>query len=177
LEIRTQPQRVRWKIPDLTASDGHRVTCTFGCSVAAVDRAADRQMLAETFLVSRDLVDGRDVAAHFGPALIAAAGQMAATTPGEALLTDPSRSAMEDALRRRRQPVAFAAGLELLAPFEVHLSSPSVERLRMESMERQLAERGRRAARAFPARRELLKSFDGMRAASRDCRCRACSRR
>ncbi|MGB7159991.1 MAG: hypothetical protein WBD40_18135 [Tepidisphaeraceae bacterium] len=167
VEIHARPLRLRWTLSDLATADGHRLNCTFTCSVVAVDRAADRQMLAETFLASRDAVGAGDVVAHFLPAFASAATQLVSTKPADGWLNDSAESAMAEALRAAARPIAFASGIELLPPFEVQLASPSVERLRIEAMERQLAER-RSAGQVehFQRAAELLRSFDALRAAS-----------
>jgi hypothetical protein len=167
LELRAQPLRTRWTITDLATSDGHRLNCTFTCSVAAVDRTADRQMLAETFLASREVVEPADIVAHFQPVLTAAAAKLAATKLVEEWLTAASETIMGEALRAAGQSAAFACGLELLPPLNVQLSSPTHQRARLESMERQLSER--RAAgqlEHFQRAAELLKRFDDLRGAS-----------
>jgi hypothetical protein len=167
VEIRTLPLRTRWTLTDLPTSDGHRLHCTFTCSVAAVDRAADRQMLAETFLAARDLVESADVVAHFQPVFVSAAAKLAATRSAEQWLSAASEGTMGDALRAAGQSAAFACGLELLPPVNVQLSSPTLQRSRFESMERQLSER--RAVgqfEHFQRAAELLKRFDDLRGAS-----------
>lgn len=167
VEVRTQPLRLRWTLTDLTTSDGHRLTCTFTCSLRAVDRLADRKMLAETFLASRDVVEPGDVVSHFKPALTSTAAQLAATKPADAWLNSASERTMAEALRTDAAPVAFACGIELLAPFEVQLSSASVERQRMEAMERRLAERRAEwQAEHFQRAAELLRNFEALRTAS-----------
>ncbi|HEV2295000.1 MAG TPA: hypothetical protein VGR35_14190 [Tepidisphaeraceae bacterium] len=167
LHLRAQPLRPRWTLSDLASADGHRLTCTFTCSVVAVDRPADRKMLAETFLAGRDVIEPADIVNHFKPALMSAASQLAATRPADAWLSPASERTMAEALRTSAAPVAFACGIELLPPFEVQLTSPSVERQRMEAMERRLAERRAEwQAEHFQRAAELLRSFETQRAAS-----------
>jgi len=167
IEVRPQPVRLRWTLKDLAAADGHRLTCLFSCSVSAVDRAADRHMLAETFLAQRDAIEAADVVTHFHPTFAAAAAQLTATKNASEWLEPDAGTAMSDALRAAAKPVAFASGLELLPPFEVQLTSPSVERQRFETMERQLAERRAEwQAEHFQRAADLLKRFETMRAAS-----------
>ncbi len=167
VEVQTQPLRLRWSLSDLIALDGHPLTCTFTCSVRAVDRPADRTMLAEAFLAGRDVVEPGDVVNHFKPALTSAASRLAGTKPADGWLNAASERTMAEALRTDAAPVAFACGIELLAPFEVQLTSASVERQRMEAMERGLAQRRAEwQAEHFQRAAELLRNFENMQSAS-----------
>ena len=75
------------------------------------------------------------------PVLTAAATKLAATKSVEEWLIAASETTMGEALRAAGQAAAFACGLELLPPVNVQLSSPTYQRSRFESMERQLTER------------------------------------
>lgn len=167
-EVRTAPLRSRLRLAGLSTSDAHAIEVTFACGVTALEREVDRNMLAEAFLSNRDSVDADDVMAHFSPALRDAAGRVIETQPAEHWLSGgTSRQALLDALRAAAKPVAFNCGVELVAPFELTLASPTVEREKIESMQRKLAER-RAAGQAEHVQRaaELLKQFQSLRDAA-----------
>jgi len=167
LQLRPAPLRVRWELADLVSSDGHRLRCAFGCGVRAVDRPADRRMLEEALLDGRDAVTAEAVFAHFTPALRAAADRAIAARPGEGWLDAAAGRELGDVIKRAGDAVAFACGVELLAPVDVDLHSPTLERQRLETMERQLAER--RAAgqvEHFQRAASLLREFEQLRQAA-----------
>jgi hypothetical protein len=167
LVLRAAPLRLRWELEDLVAGDGHRLRCTFACGVRAVDRPADRRMLEEALLDGRDAVTADVVVAHFAPALRAAATRVAADRAGEAWLADGADRTLADALKQAGDALAFASGVELLAPVEVELHSPTLERQKLEAMERQLAER-RAAGQVEHVQRAtaLLREFEQLRQAA-----------
>src|SRR5688572_3389921 len=77
IEIRPTPLRVRWRLVDLSSSDGHELRCDFECSVRALPDPTERRMLREVLLQKRSRATDVDVAAHFARALQAAAAKTA----------------------------------------------------------------------------------------------------
>src|SRR3989442_7467717 len=72
-----------------------------------------------------------------------------------------------DSLRNAGTKVAFSCGLELLPPFDLDVQSPSLERQRIESMQRTLAEqRTTGQLEHFQRATELLKQFESIRQAA-----------
>lgn len=162
--VRAVPLRVRWDLAELVSADGHELRCTFACSVRATEGATDREMLREVLLDGRRSVMAEDVAEHFAPALRSAAAKLAATRDAADWVSGESDGAMIDGLRASAKSIAFGCGLELLAPFEAHLQSPSYERQKLEAMQQKLAEQ-RAAGQIEHVQRaaELLRHFEGLR--------------
>jgi hypothetical protein len=166
LILRDQPIRVRWNFQHLTTSDAHGLSCTFATSVAAVPENIERRMLAEVLLADRDTLTADDIAAHFLPALQPAAAGIVANLPVEELLTPDTRArgTLLDALKTAAKPVAFACGLELLAPFALEFQSDSFQRQKLRSMQQTLMEQQRTGEIQHLERAaELLKKFEGIR--------------
>ncbi|MEA2735864.1 MAG: hypothetical protein QOE14_2315 [Humisphaera sp.] len=166
-QVRTSPLRSRLRLSGLTTSDDHALDVAFTCGIAALDTAVERQMLSEAFLSDRDTVSADDVAAHFSPALREAASRAIAKQQAEYWLSDASRPALLETLRTAAKPVAFHCGVELLPPFELSVESPTLQREKLEAMQRKLAER-RAAGQAEHVQRaaELLKQFQSLRDAT-----------
>src|SRR5689334_3045208 len=141
LELRPDPLRVRWVLEGLTTADDHDLRCTFVASVRGLDDPIERRTLQEVLLGSRARLTGGDVSAHFAPTLRAAAAAAARERGAEAWLAPDSRGALVDALKSAAAKVAFACGLEVLAPFQLELESRSYEEERLRQMQRALAER------------------------------------
>src|SRR5687768_6388279 len=154
---------------ELTTGDGHRLRCAFTCSVQPNDRPADRRMLMETLLSGRDAASTEDVVRHFEPALCAAAARVSAAHVAEQLLADDGAAKQEmlDALRASANASGFATGIDILPPFHLDLHSPTLDRERMEAMQRRLVER-RAAGQVEHVQRaaDLLKQFQALREAA-----------
>jgi len=122
LELRSGPVRVRWNLDDLVTADGHRLHCTFTCSVAALSAPAEWKMLEEVFLAKAMGVTTEDVVRHFAPGFRSAAagvarefraeafskGDKAALAALEPLLGEQDRAAVagvaaEEGMRRLMQ--------------------------------------------------------------------------
>ena len=171
LILRDQPIRVRWTFQHLTTSDAHGLSCTFAASVAAVPENIERRMLAEVLLADRDTLTADDIAAHFLPALQPAAAGIVSNLPVEELLTPDTRSrgTLLDALKTAARPVAFACGLELLAPFALEFQSDSFQRQKLRSMQQTLMEQERSGEIQHLERAaELLKKFEAIRRSAPD---------
>ena len=143
LSLSLTPARLRWAVDDLTAADGHRLAVAFTASVIGVDEPAERQLLAEAFLTGTGpaTVHGADVVAHLMPSIRAAATAAAGRGPAADAVTDAARPAWVDALKQAADATAFSCGLEVMSPAEVEVTSPTLQRERLEQMQRTAAER------------------------------------
>jgi len=164
LELRTQPLRARWVIDELITADRNNLRCTFSCSVRALPDPTERRMLAEVLLGPRRSLTDADVVAHFAPTLRNAAADQAGLKGVEVWLSPEGKPPLVAALKKAAEGVAFACGLEVLAPFEVELQSPSHEQQRLREMQRKLAEQEAAGQVEHLARAgELLKKFQEIR--------------
>ena len=164
LQLRPQPLRARWVIDELFAADQNNLRCTFSCSVRALPDPTERRMLAEVLLGPRRSLTVADVVAHFAPTLRNAAGDQAGLKGVEVWLSPEGKLPLVAALKKAAEAVAFACGLEVLAPFEVELQSPSFEQQRLHEMQRKLAEQEAAGRVEHLARAgELLKKFQEIR--------------
>ncbi len=169
VRLRPGPLRVRWTIADLAAADGNDVRCAFACSVRALPDRTERQMLAEVLLHDRPAAAEADVAAHFAPALRAAAARVAGEAQAADLLEEAGKSRLAEALAAAARQVAFSCGVETLPPFQVETESPSLRQQRLRSMQRAAAEQHAAGQIEHLARAgELLKQFQAIRDASPD---------
>ncbi len=166
LELRRAPMRLRWVMENLVSGDGHELRAEFSCSVRVLADAAEQHMLAEVFLNNGNSIWAEAVMAHFQPALRAAATQLCAAKPA-AEVVGPNFGPLVEALKSAAGRVGFSCGLEILAPFDADVQSPSLEQQRLESMQRNLAEQ--RAAgqmEHFQRATDLLKQFESIRQAA-----------
>ena len=164
-EITTRPTRVGWSIDDLLAKDGHRVSVYFTCSIAVVDEPAEQKLLAEVFANPGSLTTAQ-VIAHFRPPLASAAQNHAANSPAENLLPPEAKPQWIDMIRTAARELAFSCGLEVLAPFDVQVTSPTLQRDRLEQMQRNAAQR-RSTDRAdqFTQAVDLLRQWESLKSA------------
>jgi hypothetical protein len=166
LLVREQPLHVRWSLARLSTADSHELTCTFTASVVAVQENIERRMLAEVLLANRQILTPDDIAAHFLPQLQAAATELVAKTPVEVLLVPdgPARVKLLAALRNAAKPIAFACGLELLAPFAFEFQSDSFQKQKLRSMQQTIMEQQRTGEIQHLERAaDLLKKFEAIR--------------
>jgi hypothetical protein len=164
LELSATPVRLRWAFDDLVATDGHRLSVAFSASVAAVDEPTERQLLTEVFLpAGQTRVTAQAVVDHLAPSLRSAAATVAGRSPAADAVADAGRAMWVDTLKQAGHATAFACGLELLAPLDVEVTSPTLQRERLEQMQRTAAER-RSADQVghFARAAELLKQWDGL---------------
>ena len=160
--LRPGAMRVRWELGDLVAADGHRVRGSFVAGVRAIDDPTERKMLEEAFggpvVLSEHLVE------HFKEPLRAAAGAIAGELDAAQWLEAGGRQRLCDALLASARKVAFACGLEIVAPCEVHLESATLESQRFEDLQRTLGEK-RATSHADQLKRstELLRQFRALR--------------
>ena len=162
-EISTRPSRLRWSIGEVVTKDGHRILLAFTCSVAIVDEPAERNLMAEV-CSSRNAITAAAVISHFLPSLQSAASDWAARETAEVLLSPDARAGWTATLKTAANEVAFSCGLEVLAPFDTEVSSPTLQRERLERMQRIAAER-RSADRVghFARAAELLKHWESLK--------------
>ena len=167
VEIRHTPLRLNWTFPDLTTAGLHTLRATFSCSMMAVDSSADRAMLEEVLLGDRTSIGADAVAAHFGPAIRAAMAPLIEQSTAEDLVAGRKDQAILEELTRSAERVAFACGLQVLPPFQLQLSSRSLEQQRLEEAARARMEQ-RTAGQVEHLRRagDLLRQFQEIRAAS-----------
>jgi hypothetical protein len=164
LQLRPVPLRIHWVIDELFTADKNDLRCAFSCSVRALPDATERRMLAEVLLGPRRSVTDADIATHFAPTLQNAAAEEAALKGVEAWLSPQGKGPLLAALKKAAEAVAFACGLEVLAPFEVELQSPSHEQQLMREMQRKLAEQAAAGQAEHLARAgDLLKKFQEIR--------------
>src|SRR5215213_770846 len=95
----------------------HEARCAFECSVRGVDDPTERRMLQEVLLDGRQTLTGDEVEAHFQRNLRTAADGAVRSKPVDDALSDGGRKSVLDTLKAAAHPVAFASGLEILAPF------------------------------------------------------------
>src|SRR4051812_2228348 len=167
LQLRTQPARVRWAFGDLTTADGHDLRCAFTASVRALPDPIEQRTLAEVLLGGRSSLRTDDVAAHFAPTLKAAAASTAKAKGAEVWLAPENRGELVDALKAAAAKVAFACGLEVLAPYDVELESRSYQQQKLLEVERALAQK-KAAGQVEQLNRagDLLKKFQDIRASA-----------
>ncbi len=141
--LRARPLRVRWDLGGLSTADGRDLRCTFVASVRAVPDPLDRRMLAEVLLAGRDAISADDVRAHFSAPLAAAAAKAASRFAASAWTEgdEATRAAMVDALAGAAKPVAFASGVELLAPFETEFQSLAHQQERLRAVQQAIVEK------------------------------------
>jgi hypothetical protein len=162
--VRPEALRCRLRLRGLCTSDAHTLDASFTFGLRALDEKVERQMLAEAFLSDRQSVSADDVAAHFSTPLRDALARLVAHQPAEHWIADAQKKELVEALRAAAKPVAFNCGVELLPPFEAAIESPTLQREKIEQMQRKLAER-RAAGQAEHVQRaaELLRQFQSLR--------------
>ncbi len=167
IEIRSPGLRVHWDLKDLVTSDGQAAVGSFSAVVGAVNSSVDLRMLEESLLAGRASLTTAEAAAHFAPAILSAAKQIAGSFSVNELLGNSGLRQMADALLQAAKPVAFACGMEVLPPVEIQLDSPTLRQRRAEEMLRQTAQK-RAADQVDHLRRsaELLSQFQILRNAA-----------
>lgn len=141
--VRALPLRVRWELDGLSTSDDNDLRCTFVASIGAVENALDRRMFVEVLLAGRNTVTGQDLSAHFAHALQAAASRAAAQSSAAAWVDGDAaaRRSLIEAMVAAARPVAFACGVELLAPFDVEFQSISYQQQRLRAVQQSMLEK------------------------------------
>jgi hypothetical protein len=164
-EVLSAPIRLRWSFDSLVAADGHRLSLAFDCGIKAVPAAADRQLFVEVFMNGSDAVTADEITGHFSLAMKSTAEEIAGKQSAAAALSEEFRSNWTAALRKTADEIAFSCGLEILPPFEVEVTSPTLQQERIEQMQRTAAER-RSADRVGHLARaaDLLKQWEALKA-------------
>lgn len=163
-EIRPDAVRLTWAWRALPAADGHELTVRFGCAIRAAAGRAERECLLEALLSDRDEATLASLAAHFEQALKSTAGALAADQPAQAAIDEPARGLWQKKLTAEANRVAFAAGLEVLAPFELAIASPTLGRQRTaEAASRADAERAAQRLARLKHTGELLQEIETLR--------------
>jgi hypothetical protein len=160
--IRPGGVRVRWELPDLTSSDGHSVRGVFRAAVRALDEPAERKMLEEVFLTGDSAVTSAEVVRYFSSALESLARRQVGTGDAQTILSDAGKSLLLSKLGEAARSVAFGCGLELLAPFELDLDSPTLRQAQQEH--RRAASQSQRLTQAA----SLFKQFQEIRQSAPD---------
>lgn len=123
-------------------------------------------MLEEALLSDRDAASIDDLLRHIEPALLSAAAKVSASSAAATLLSDDpaAKQPLLDAVRAAANAAAFSSGIDILPPFQLELQSPTLERERLEAVQRRLAER-RAAGQLEHVQRtgELLQRFQSLR--------------
>src|SRR5687768_1124583 len=164
VEVRPAPMRVRWRFTNLACSDHHDLRCTFECSVRALPDATERRLLEEVLLRGRDRAGADDVAQHFFQSLHAAAARAAGRHTAEEWVGGAANKTLLDAVVAAAKPVAFACGVEVLAPFHLELESHSYQQQRLRDMQRAVAEQQVKGQMQHLQRAgELLRQFEELR--------------
>jgi hypothetical protein len=167
VELRPEPLRCRVRLGGLIASDDHALDATFTFSVLALNDRAEREMLAEAFLTDKTIATADDVASHFAAGLTEAAARVVKAQPAEHWTSDAARDDLIAALREAAKPIAFASGVDVLPPFELSLGSQTLQREKLETMSRRLAEkRAEGQAQHVQRAADLLKQFQSLRDAA-----------
>ncbi len=167
VQVRAEPLHARWTLADLITADNHRLRATFTCGFRPLPDAAEKKLLAETFLARKSSATIDDLVAHFAPALRAAALATASSKAVADWLADNAKEALVAPLRQAADTVAFACGLEVLPPFQLEIESPSFQQQRLEAMERNLAQqRVAGQVEHFEKAAALLKQYDALRHAA-----------
>jgi hypothetical protein len=166
IELRPEALRLRIRLRDITSSDHHLIDVDFTAAVRALDQRGEREMFEEVFLTARESASAEDVSAHFAPPLHRAVCSFAIKQTAAQLLEESSKRPLIDTLLSVAKSVAFSSGVELLAPFDVSLTSPTLQREQHETLEQKLTER-RIAGQLQNVQRatELLREFDALRQA------------
>ncbi len=159
--------RLRWALSDLWTKDNHTLEVRFACSAQIADTATDRKMFVEHFLNQADSVSGSDLIEHFQPVLRNAATSLAAKSAASDFVDRNQDRTWIEALSNAIKPLAFAAGLELLPPFQFDASSPTLQRQQAQQLSRARVQESNAAQlEQMEQATELLKRFQALRAAA-----------
>jgi hypothetical protein len=140
LTYATDARRAVWTFAGLATVDGHRLDGAWSFSIAVPADVHDRRMVAEVLMHDRDVLLTSDATRHFEPALMRAAqAHFAAITVADAL-SEPAADRVTAVFAKACQTIAFACGLEILPPFTVQLTSPTLAAAKARADERARAE-------------------------------------
>ncbi len=136
--VRTSPMLIRWSLGGFRTLDGHDLSISLSCRIAGVDQPTDRAMLAETLLAGRNAATVSDAADYFAPRL---RGGIDTETAGvDHWVGDVGVAQLRESLRQTLATAGFSAGVEFLGPFDVVVTSTSLEKARAEARRRERSE-------------------------------------
>lgn len=166
VDFRADPLRLRVELANLVTLDRHDLKCLFEFSARVGEHSADKKLFVELLMSDRPSVTRDEVAIQFGPALENSV-KSAVAKPVAQILSEAGRNEVEWILRKAADAMAFDSGLIVLPPFQLELTSPSLQRQQREAAQRSRAEE-QAAGRLDHLRHatELLKQFDAIRAAA-----------
>lgn len=160
IEWREVPLRGAWAFDQLLTNDSHTVDARFECSLRVGGHSGDRQIFVETFLSSSDSVSIDQVLHRLSATLRSKLEQFLSTQAAERAIDSAQHSGWAQSLRESGNAVAFAWGIELLAPVQLHLSSPSLQKQKLREMA------GARQRDDVERATQLLTQFQAMRSAA-----------
>src|SRR5438128_2372309 len=108
VQVRPDALRARWTLSDLVTADNHRLRCTFTCGLRPSGDAADKKLLAETFLSRKPSASVDDLVTHFAPTLQATASAVASSKQVTDWLDGAAKQSLADALQKAADKAAFA---------------------------------------------------------------------
>jgi hypothetical protein len=169
VEIVPGAVRLSWALNGMTTADSHTLSGRFTVSAQLADNPTDRKMFAEVMLGSKQVLSIADLTDHLADAIRNAAIQIAPTRSVDQWISGDSKQEMIDALVKAASAVAFASGLEVLAPYQLDLTSPSLNEKRLQEFARARAEERSKGQVADLKRAgEVLAQFQEMRRAAPD---------
>lgn len=167
VSVREGAVRLRFELPEVGAREGVGLRVVFVSSVMARPEVAERQLLAETFLVEKEACKGTDVVRSFMGRLAEEARAVIGRKEAEYWMMEEGKAELSEALRKAADAAGFATGLEVVAPYEAEVRSPELERIKAEHAARERAERDQEERLAKLRRAgEVLKEFEKIRAGS-----------
>jgi hypothetical protein len=138
------------------------VDARFECSVRVAGHSGDRQIFIETFLSRDECALLEHVTQRLSPKIRASLEQLIQNEVVAAVLDSARHAEWAQLLQRSADAVGFSLGIELLAPLQLHLHSPSFQQQRL----REMADV--RQKDALSRATDLLTQFQAMRAAAPD---------
>lgn len=161
---RPAPLRASWITDRPLSADGHQIRCRFSCSIRALDKESEQQMLKEIFFGTRRSLTIPDVVNHLAPAITKDAEKAMLAREMRTIVQDETQTSLCQSLRQVAERVAYSCGLELLAPFDLQIESASYRRQQLERTRRQLLQqRSAEQLEHLAHATELLKNFEQLR--------------
>jgi hypothetical protein len=169
VECRGEAVRLHWTFDELPTSDSHTLDVKFSCSIRIADNPTDRRMFVEVFLNAADVVTFQTIADHFSASLRAEATRLAAAHSADGAVSGMLNDEYIASLSRAAKPVAFASGLEVLPPFQLGLSSRSLQRSRLHDVaEARAKEQSTRQLQHMQHAGDVLRQFQALRQSAPD---------
>jgi hypothetical protein len=167
IDVRADAMRLRLELPAMMSRDHHDLRCTFDCSVRVAENHSDRKLFGEVMLADRESLRREDVARYLTDQIRARVEAIVTDRHANDLLSGPARDELTQTIRTATDAAAFACGLVIMPPYQLDVQSGSVQRERLQQMQRVHAEK-RSAEQAEHLRRagELLKTFQTIRESS-----------